>query len=283
MAKPGERGDPGREGPDWDVWRGAGFLPGAAAGGVGLFFCETGKIAERERRLFLSWLDAGEEERRRRFLDERDAVLFAVAHGLTRYVLSLWRIGEGRPGWEVAPGDWRFAVDAAGRPAALLPAGMEKTAGTPIFSLSHTRGAVALAVAAAGKLGVDVERSRRPTEAALLAERFFAPEELADLAGCRGEKDSRKRFILYWTLKEAYLKALGVGMIKSLSSFAMSPGRDGADLLYDMDGAEGEWLFRHYHPPGGFTLSLAVGGSAFPDEPRIVRLAHRPGRGWSCW
>ena len=61
-------------------------------------------------------------------------------------------------------------------------------------------------------MGVDVETGHaRATQD--IAERFFTPAEVRWLA-----EDSAPRFRLLWVLKEAYLKAVGVGITGGLDS-----------------------------------------------------------------
>ncbi|MEA1652629.1 4'-phosphopantetheinyl transferase superfamily protein [Nitrospirillum sp. BR 11164] len=155
-------------------------------------------------------LDEGEQVRARRFVFEANRREYVAAHGLAR----LW-LGRllGRP------------------PAALVftpltPQGKPGLVGAPVgldFNLSHTDGLVACAVTldAGTRIGVDVERGDRRIGAEV-ATAMFAPEELAWLdarpAG-RGGPD----LVTFWTLKEAYIKALGLGLSLPTDSFAMAP------------------------------------------------------------
>jgi 4'-phosphopantetheinyl transferase len=98
--------------------------------------------------------------------------------------------------------------------------------GGPVFNLSHTEGLVAVAIAAGGELGVDVEWTGRPGRTVELAERYFAVPEREGLLALPREarsvdaEDQRARFFALWTLKEAYIKARGLGLRIPLHSFA---------------------------------------------------------------
>jgi 4'-phosphopantetheinyl transferase len=96
------------------------------------------------------------------------------------------------------------------------------------FNLSHTDGAIVVAVAHTDHaIGVDVERLDRVVDARRLAERFFAPSERATLAAL-DEPARRDAFFTLWTLKEASLKARGVGIgAGRLDSLVVTLGRDG--------------------------------------------------------
>jgi 4'-phosphopantetheinyl transferase len=61
--------------------------------------------------------------------------------------------------------------------------------------------------------------SLRPPPSADIAERFFAPIEIADLANIPIER-RHERFFEYWTLKESYIKARGMGLSIPLRQFS---------------------------------------------------------------
>jgi 4'-phosphopantetheinyl transferase len=104
------------------------------------------------------------------------------------------------------PGAWAFEEAPGGKP--VLAA---HDASALSFNLSHTHGFVACAVTLGTEVGIDVENVDRNLRVQEIAERYFAPDELSDLAAC--PPDARaKRFFDFWTLKEAYLKAIGVGL-----------------------------------------------------------------------
>jgi phosphopantetheinyl transferase len=83
--------------------------------------------------------------------------------------------------------------------------------GGPSVSLSHSGDIVVCAVAESA-VGVDVEVAS-PRDIEAVAERYFTPAENRWLAGA-----DPQRFRMLWVLKEAYLKALGVGISGGLES-----------------------------------------------------------------
>jgi phosphopantetheinyl transferase len=85
--------------------------------------------------------------------------------------------------------------------------------GGPAISLSHSGDIVVCAVSADGDVGVDVETRKPRTPAGTLAAQHFTPYEAAWI-----EDDPDRRFQMLWVLKEAYLKALGVGLAGGLRS-----------------------------------------------------------------
>ncbi|MHB8771590.1 MAG: 4'-phosphopantetheinyl transferase family protein [Syntrophales bacterium] len=153
-------------------------------------------------------LDAGEIARSERIRFPAQRRLFLASRLLLRTVLA--RYGA------TAPGAWRFVADEHGKPRVAPGAGS-----APAFNLSHTAGVAVVAVTARGDVGVDVENRGRRVQARRLSERFFSPAEAAELAGLPAA-ELQERFIRTWTLKEAYVKGLGLGFSRPLDSFAFS-------------------------------------------------------------
>ena len=191
-----------------------------------------------------SLLSPDEIGRYRRLHDARDARDYAAAHGLLRTALSLHADGK--------PAAWRFEQTSAGKPF-LSPA----ASASPSFSLSHTRGMVACAVTQEPAVGVDVECVDRDVDTARIAARFFAPTEAAQLERLEDEA-RRDRFFDLWTLKEALVKALGVGMAAELDHLVFTIGVDGRISLDAPDVAADWWQFGLFAPGPRHRLAVAV-------------------------
>jgi 4'-phosphopantetheinyl transferase len=156
---------------------------------------------------FAGSLDEQEQERFERFVFDNVRQRFLVSHGLLRAILSLYM--------HLDPGELRFQRQQYGKPE-LCPA--QNPRGIR-FNLSHTGNAVALAVSMAGELGVDVEQCREGRRFTSIATRYFSPREIADLQSC-DVSHRAERFYQLWTLKEAYIKARGLGLAIPLESFS---------------------------------------------------------------
>jgi 4'-phosphopantetheinyl transferase len=209
----------------------------------------------------LALLDDEERAVHARFLVEPPRRLYLAAHALVRLTLSRYA--------EVEPRAWRFARNAYGRPHVAGP-----MAGRGLhFNLSHTTGLVALAVAATEDVGIDVENTARTLDHDRLAPSVFAPAELAALRRIADPVARRTRFFVLWTLKEAYIKARGMGLSLPLDGFS-----------FDLDGPEptiafaascpddpARWRFRYDAPTPTHRLALAV--PAATDEIRLFRVS----------
>lgn len=82
------------------------------------------------------------------------------------------------------------------------------------YNLSHTRNAIAVAIADV-PVGVDIEKIRKNEMG--IANRFFTTNEQAYIDKHDSEKD--QRFCEIWTKKEAYIKYHGKGLTMPLNSF----------------------------------------------------------------
>lgn len=178
-------------------------------------------------------LSPDETARAIRFRVPGDAHGFVAGRVLARVMLADL-VGGG-------PGDLAMRTDERGRPHLT---GAEPGR-SPAFSITHTRGLVACAVAVAGEVGVDAEHTGRSGDLERLARRYFAPGELAFLDGLPPQ-ERRRGFLVVWTLKEAFLKARGEGISVSLSSFSfdlsVSPPGFTCDAALAAD--PGAWSFR---------------------------------------
>lgn len=189
-----------------------------------------------------------ERARRERYLKDDDRVAFTIARALVRTGLS--RHGEH------APHDWTFETNAHGCPFVVAA-----QAGTPpvFFNISHTRGLVAIAIVRGHAVGVDVEDARRVVREDV-AGRFFAPAEVADLRALPADAQPRV-FFDYWTLKEAYIKARGLGLAIPLGDFAFVLRPPAPPVVRFVDGFDDDprrWRFWQAWPTTHHRLGLAV-------------------------
>lgn len=204
-----------------------------------------------------------ERARRDRYVREQDRHTYVVARALVRMVLS-----QHGP---VPPADWRFEVNAHGCPFII-----DAQAGTPRlhFNVSHTAGLVALAVARGHRVGVDVEDARRIVRHDV-AGHHFAPAEVADLRALPADAQPRG-FFEYWTLKEAYIKARGMGLAIPLDAFAFVLAPPAPPVITFVDGFDDDatrWQFRQAWPTPDHRLGLAIERTGPDLDVRLRTLA----------
>jgi 4'-phosphopantetheinyl transferase len=209
-------------------------------------FARPDEVAEPGRQSALRALLSDDEEKRlTRFRFQRDRDLFLVAHALLRITLSRYA--------NIAPYVWQFRNGSHGRPEIAEPGSRLR------FSLSHTHGLAACAIVLDHDVGLDVEYISRdpPVD---LAHGFFSPRERSDILGAA--IDTRARvFLEYWTLKEAYAKARGLGLSLPLDQFSLYKDTDGRWRIVPeppLHEDQERWRFWSWHAGSVHQVALAI-------------------------
>jgi 4'-phosphopantetheinyl transferase len=217
-------------------------------------------------------LDEEAVERLGRLVVPEDRRDHAAAHALLRRALTA--IAP-----DVEPAQWRFVRAESGRPS--VPA--ELTGGRPIsFSLSHTRGLVACAVSAGAAVGVDAEVAPRRGNLDRVARQACSTDERAQLLAL-APADRARRFLDLWTLKEAYLKARGVGITVPLQHVSFDLREAGAISPTLADDDAQPWSFALLTPSPDSRVAVAAAAPAVVlDAPlapvRELRVRSASGR-----
>jgi 4'-phosphopantetheinyl transferase len=210
----------------------------------------TDRISEEAHLRALHALPPDERQRAARFVFPKDRIGFVAAHSLLRHTLSDYE--------DVPAAAWAFTTNRYGKPA---PAD-QQVATNLRFNLAHTQGLVACAVCRGVDVGIDVESLEPRFDPLDLARQYFSQSEVASLHACP-EEDRHTRFIEHWTLKEAYVKAIGVGLSHPLGAFGFV--LEGATTLRfeppTSDDGSG-WHFALLAPSPRHRMAVAVGGAA---------------------
>lgn len=197
-------------------------------------------------------LSPDERQQERRLRLDRVKHEFLVTRALVRTVLSGYL--------EMPPEAIVFTRSNRGKPAVAS----RVNARSVQFNLSHTRGLVVCAVTTGCEIGVDAEPLDRRSSCLELAARFFAPTEFAAIRATRVEEQQRM-FLRFWTLKEAFIKAEGLGLSAPLDQFWFTL-TDGApsEISFAMAGPlqERPWQFAEIRLAEAYQVALAVPRSA---------------------
>lgn len=193
-------------------------------------------------------LDPVEQRRADRFHFERDRRRFTCARAMLKCLLSRYLNRAASDIELLALNHGKPTLPAAGNPE-----GIE-------FNLSHSGNRVAIAVASKTPVGVDIEWMERLRDWQALANTIFSAQELAELAGL-SESRRVQGFFNGWTRKEAYLKAVGIGLIDDLKSIVVSldPATP-ARLVQAWEASEQsrEWLVHSFAPDEGYAGALVI-------------------------
>ena len=217
-------------------------------------YIETAALDADGLALLSQTLSDEERARAARFHFERDRSVYIVGHALMRDMLARAVGGSAH--------DFAFTTGAHGKPEAVLAASAPRLR----INLSHTRGLAAVAMTQDVDVGVDVEWMSRDSDLLNIAERFFAVDERRQLA-LAAETDRRDCFFAFWTLKEAYIKAIGLGLAMPLADFGFHLETLRIAFADHVDDDPDDWHFLHRRLSHDHALSLAVrhqGGPA-PD------------------
>ncbi len=158
-----------------------------------------------------------------------------------------------------APQSLHFALNAYGKPSLA-------TAGELGFNLSHSGNLAVLAVGRQPAIGVDLERVSHHRDAHALAHNICSPTELASLLQL-SEHALSVPFLICWTRKEAFLKALGVGLSRDPRHITVGTERVACHINDVVDG--GSVALRTIEVSGTAVLSLAIRTGARCDQPTI--------------
>jgi 4'-phosphopantetheinyl transferase len=135
---------------------------------------------------------------------------------------------------KIEPQAIRLEFGAHGKPSVAGQAGADGLR----FSCSHSADWALIALTRGNELGVDLEQHRPMADTEDLARNFFSLVEINELAGLPPEL-RLAGFFDCWTRKEAFIKAIGLGLAYQLNGFSVSlaPNQPAA-LLEVTDNAE---------------------------------------------
>jgi 4'-phosphopantetheinyl transferase len=203
-------------------------------------------------------LDAAEKEQERRFHFARDRRRYLVTRALVRTVLSRYLA--------IDPRECLFSANEYGRPGIV-----NAQAAGLAFNISHTHSLIVLGVTRGRALGVDVENVRTRQAPIAVANRFFAPQEVTALAATPPHRQ-QYRFFEYWTFKESYIKARGMGLSLPLDKFSFRyPDDRTVEIAIDPELADdpARWQFWQCRPSADYLVAICA-ERAGPQPPRLT-------------
>jgi 4'-phosphopantetheinyl transferase len=218
---------------------------------------DPGQLAD-----YMSILSPQEQERHQRFHFEKDRHSFLVSHALVRKVLSSYV--------DVDPAEWQFSAGRHGRPEIAGPAGVPALR----FNLTHTAGLTGCLVTLDADCGIDAELITRRGSLQAIAEKMFADAELVTLNKLDG-RAFLEQFFIFWTLREAYCKALGVGLGFSKKDYAFETGSDDRVRIRSDSQAgasDGDWQFTILRPGADHLVAVAVRSDGLSGRDVIHRF-----------
>jgi 4'-phosphopantetheinyl transferase len=208
---------------------------------------------------YLAWLTSDELERLHRYRFDRHRREHLATRALARSALSRYT--------GVEPEAWRFGAGTHGKPHVVAPAT------SLAFNLANTDGLVTCAVTTSGDVGVDAEPLETRGDPLDLAEAAFSPAEIAALRAA-APGDRGRFFVALWTLKEAYVKARGLGLALPTDRFTVTPtGSAGASISFDpaLVDQPARWQLERITGLPGYQLAVALTRAQGRDWRVVVR------------
>lgn len=133
-----------------------------------------------------------EKTKASKFRKKEDKQRYVLSHVYLRKILSTYFPYVDEKNWE-------FELSPYGKPSLALKHNVKL-----YFNLSHSESRAYVVCSKTSECGIDVEEDKAMSLDKNLLELILRPEEI--------ETFNEADFFLYWTLKEAYVKAVGKGL-----------------------------------------------------------------------
>ncbi|WP_413702142.1 4'-phosphopantetheinyl transferase family protein [Psychromonas sp. KJ10-10] len=156
----------------------------------------------------------------------------------------------------VKPQQWQFSVSKLGKP---------EISNSPLplrFNLSHNNELIICALTLSKDIGCDIENLGRKINIEAITKRFFSPSEYQLI------KANPSQFFQYWTLKEAFVKATGLGISQGLDTFSFEIHKpnskdchDNISLLFNekcQEETPQNWYHRLLFPDDKHCIALSI-------------------------
>jgi 4'-phosphopantetheinyl transferase len=193
-------------------------------------------------------LSSDEIARASQFVLERDRDRFVAGRRILREILGGYL--------QRAPEKIDFTYNPHGKPQLRF-----NDSDPPIrFNLAHSDGLAVYAISLNREIGVDIEMVRDRVSTGEIADHFFTQMEISEFRALTKDKQN-EGFFLWWSRKEAYLKALGAGLSIPLDSFDVSLTPGTPMVLRSSDSTR--WTVRSFQPRIGYVGALVVEGAPF--------------------
>ncbi len=166
---------------------------------------------------YFTCLSPDEKSRANRFKFADDKRRYVVARGTLRHLLSRE--------FDQRPEAIAFYYSNYGKPFVGKASGASEKTVTPVqfcdgnfhFNLSHSGELAMCVLGYQRQVGIDIERLKPMERLDSMIERCLFEAEATQVKSMPSDEQSRA-FLQHWTCKEAYLKAIGLGLTQSMQT-----------------------------------------------------------------
>ena len=169
-------------------------LPELSSGKIHVWKASTNLNAINSE-IYINALRAEEKSRAGFFKSPKAADAYIASQGALRMLLSAYL--------NIEPDKVNIGRQKKGKP-------FSKDDPSLFFNISNSGGQIVLAFTRDGEMGIDIERIRELPDLDELIMKNFTTSEIEFISAKPNKR--LKRFFRFWTVKEAYLKAIGEGM-----------------------------------------------------------------------
>jgi len=209
------------------------------------------KLSTHFKQQEFSCLSMLEKQKYNAFRFERDRNTYLFSHAYLRKILARYV--------ELNSKNIEYVYNKYGRPELLRSINKDNLR----FNLSHTNGMVVYIICYDRDCGIDVEYISPLDDLAYMAERVFSNSEAKIVKELIG-RQQLDQFYLYWTLKESYIKARGMGLQIPLDQFSFildaKPRIKFSDHILDYPN---DWCFNCFRPTNEYIISTSIKQNEF--------------------
>ncbi|MBL1209923.1 4'-phosphopantetheinyl transferase superfamily protein [Geminocystis sp. GBBB08] len=196
---------------------------------------------------FQEILSPDEQERINRFSSKSLKEYFIIYRGYLRIILSQYLT--------IKPDEICFTYSSKGKP--LLD---QKILSNIKFNLSHKNNYAVYAISKYN-VGIDLEKIDEKVRVENIAKRYFCHDEFDYLINLESSKKAEYFFKL-WTIKEAYLKAIGEGLSGGLDSICFGLNKDNQPIKLVKENhrqkKDDNWHFQTWNLLDNYIMSVAI-------------------------
>jgi len=131
------------------------------------------------------------------------------------------------------------------------------------FNITHTDHIAVLAIDTK-LVGIDIEKVS--TARMAIANRFFSESEKEMLNTCTANQRDRLFFEL-WTIRESFVKAIGIGIFGTMGDFAPEKNETGWQVNHADTGL---WNIKHYNLSAEYIVALCSKKQEFPEAIEMI-------------
>ena len=186
-----------------------------------IWFCHPSEFDNSyELDLAKNWLSKEELKKYQKIFYKEDRIQYLVSHVMLRRVLSEYI--------DLHPKLWQYDSNSYGKPFISYKHKIINLQ----FNLSHTRRLIALIITQKENCGIDIELIRPLNDYFNIARLVFSQNERITMSKINNNDVLKNYFFSLWTLKEAYIKARGIGLSLDLKKISFSFGKNKSINLF---------------------------------------------------